>query len=109
MSSPHDVPTVTDLPTGAFLLDVREDDEWIAGHAPDATHVPLAQLPQALGVIPRDRQVVAVCRSGGRSGRATTLLREQGYDAHNYAGGMQAWDAAGHPMVAESGATPEVI
>jgi rhodanese-related sulfurtransferase len=53
--------------SGAVLLDVREPSEWQAGHAPGARHVPLGKLEAKLGVLPRDRQVVVVCRSGNRS------------------------------------------
>lgn len=102
------IPTVTTVPTGAFLLDVREDDEWADGHAPDATHIPLGQLPARFGELPSGQQVVAICKAGGRSARATAFLREQGIDAHNYDGGMHAWAAAGSPMESTTGATPSV-
>ena len=55
-----------DLPAGIYLLDVREDDEWAAGHAPDATHVRLSELSARTGEIPRDREVFVICRSGQR-------------------------------------------
>lgn len=102
------IPTVTTVPGHAFLLDVRESDEWAAGHAPGATHIPLSQLPSRVGELPADRQVVALCRSGGRSARATAFLRERGIDAHNYEGGMHAWAAVGHPMESSTGAAPAV-
>jgi rhodanese-related sulfurtransferase len=102
------IPTVTSVPEGAFLLDVREDDEWADGHAPGATHIPLGQLQARVAAVPRDRQVVAMCKGGGRSARATVFLREQGIDAHNYDGGMHAWAAAGGPMESTTGAPPVV-
>jgi rhodanese-related sulfurtransferase len=102
------IPTVTSLPAGAFLLDVREDDEWADGHAPTAIHIPLGQLAARVAEVPRDQQVVAMCKAGGRSARATAFLREQGVDAHNYDGGMHAWAAAGGPMESTTGATPTV-
>lgn len=77
----------------ALLVDVREDDEWAAGHAPPAVHVPLGRLPQT--PLPRDRPVLAICQSGNRSARAAALLLARGVDARNVAGGMQAWQAAG--------------
>lgn len=86
---------------GALLLDVREDDEWTAGHAPDAVHLRLGLLAQQRPE--RGRRIVAVCRSGARSGRATEALRQWGYDAVNLAGGMQAWAAAGLPVVTDDG------
>ena len=81
---------------GALLLDVREPDEWAAGHAPDAVHVPLGDLDPA--TIPHDRVVVAVCRSGNRSGRVALQLADAGIDVRNMTGGMKAWAADGRPV-----------
>ena len=94
--------------SGALLLDVREPDEWVSGHAPDARHVPMSDVPNALDALPRDRRVVAVCRSGARSGRVTEFLVAQGFDVVNLAGGMQAWASAGHPVVTDDGAPGQV-
>jgi rhodanese-related sulfurtransferase len=80
---------------GALLLDVREDDEWDAGHVSGAAHIPLGHLAERLDELPGDRQVVVVCRSGVRSARATAFLATSGFDAVNLAGGMRAWAAAG--------------
>jgi rhodanese-related sulfurtransferase len=77
------------------LIDVREDYEFAAGHIPEATLIPLGQLGSRLNEIPKDKTVVAVCRSGNRSGQATQLLRQAGFDAHNMAGGMISWEQAG--------------
>lgn len=105
-----DLPHSTDVRAvgGAFLLDVREDDEWRAGRAPDAVHVPLQTLPGRLQEIPTDRPVAVICRSGHRSAQATGWLRGQGYAATNVAGGMQAWAAAGLPMAGDGPARPHV-
>jgi len=84
-----------------MLIDVREHDEWTAGHAPDAIHIPLGTLTAAS--IPRDVEVMCVCRSGGRSSAATTILREAGLNAVNVTGGMAGWSAAGLPIVREDG------
>ena len=74
------------------LIDVREPYEWSAGHVSEATHIPLAEVPQRLNDIPRDRDVVMICRSGGRSERARQYLKEQGYTrVKNMVGGMQRW------------------
>jgi rhodanese-related sulfurtransferase len=81
---------------GALLLDVREPDEWEAGHAPGAVHLPLGRLPNERPA-PGCR-IVVVCRSGRRSAEATRALLAWGYDAVNLAGGMQAWAAAGLPV-----------
>jgi rhodanese-related sulfurtransferase len=94
---------------GAVLLDVREPDEWNAGHAPDAMHVPLAALAASVDRLDKDQPIVAVCRVGGRSERAAAVLLQRGYDAVNLAGGMQAWRAAGMPVVTDSGDDGTVI
>lgn len=87
----------------AVLLDVREPDEWRAGHAPGAVHVPLDELTQNLDALPRDRRIVAVCRSGARSERATKALRAAGLQVDNLLGGMKAWQAAGLPLEPRDG------
>lgn len=91
------------LDDGALLLDVRRDDEWRAGHAPDARHIPLDQLTVRSDEVPPDRPVVAVCRSGARSGQATQFLRGAGLEVVNLHGGMQAWARAGGDIVREDG------
>lgn len=85
----------------ALLLDVREDGEWAAGHAPGAVHLRLGLLAEQRPE--GGRRIVAVCRSGARSARATEVLNQWGYDAVNLAGGMQAWAAAGLPVVTDDG------
>ena len=92
---------------GALLLDVREPDEWEAGHAPAATHVPLATLPANRPA--QGRRIVAVCRTGARSARATNALNAWGYDAVNLAGGMQAWAASDLAVIAADGGPGAVI
>ncbi len=94
---------------GAVLLDVREPDEWDAGHAPEAVHVPLAALAARLDELDANTPVVAVCRVGGRSERAASLLLQRGFDAVNLAGGMQAWYSAGLPVVTDAGNPGQVI
>jgi rhodanese-related sulfurtransferase len=94
---------------GATLLDVREPDEWAAGHAPQAVHVPLAALAARVDQLDQGRPIVAVCRSGGRSERAAAALAQRGYDAVNLAGGMQAWDASGMPVVTDAGGPGQII
>jgi rhodanese-related sulfurtransferase len=96
------------VPDDAYLLDVREPDEWVAGHAPNAVHVPLGELVARLAEVPADEDIVVVCRSGARSAQATAYLNQAGRRAVNLDGGMQAWAAAGRPMVSESGAAPVV-
>jgi rhodanese-related sulfurtransferase len=96
------------VPDGAWLLDVREDDEWAAGHAPGATHIPLGQLGAHTDELPADQQIYVICRSGVRSARAAQALNGAGWQAVNVAGGMQDWAAAGRQMTTDSGAEPYV-
>jgi rhodanese-related sulfurtransferase len=93
---------------GALLLDVRQPDEWEAGHAPGARLLPLREVPDSLASLPKDRRIVAVCRSGARSGRATEFLVAQGFDVVNLAGGMQAWAMAGFPVETDDGSAGTV-
>lgn len=88
---------------GALLLDVREDDEWEAGHAPAARHVALSSVPDVLDDLLTVQTVICVCRSGGRSSRAARFLREHGVRALNLDGGMIAWHAAGAEMLSDAG------
>jgi rhodanese-related sulfurtransferase len=94
---------------GAFLLDVREADEWTAGHASAATHIRLAEVPGRVQDLPADAEVIAICRSGQRSDRAAAFLRTQGIEAVNLAGGMRAWAAAGLDVVTDDGDPGRVI
>ena len=100
---------VNEIPEGVYLLDVREDDEWRAGHAPDAVHIPLGTLGERAGEVPKDQKVYVVCRSGGRSGQAAMALNQAGWDAVNVAGGMQAWEHAARDMKSEDEGEPRVI
>jgi rhodanese-related sulfurtransferase len=96
------------VPDGAWLLDVREDEEWAAGYAPGARHIPLGELGARTAEIPQDEPVYVICRSGGRSARAAQALSTAGWQAINVEGGMQDWAAAGRPMATDSGAAPFV-
>lgn len=93
---------------GAVLLDVRERFEWEAGHAPNAVWIPLSELPERVGEVPTDADVIVVCRAGGRSLRAAGFLVGNGIGATNLSGGMQAWHSAGLPMQAADGVEPTV-
>lgn len=84
----------------ALILDVREQSEWVDGHIAKARHIPLGQLKNRLGDLEKHKgkAIVAVCRSGNRSGHACRVLKSAGFDnLHNLAGGMQAWEQAGLP------------
>ncbi|MFI6908165.1 rhodanese-like domain-containing protein [Nonomuraea sp. NPDC050394] len=97
-----------DVPVGAYLLDVREQGEWLAGHAPDAVHIPMGELQSRLDEVPAGQPVYVVCRVGGRSAHAAAWLNHVGREAVNVGGGMQSWEAARRPMVSESGQEPFV-
>jgi len=107
---PGALPTVvvTDLPDGAAILDVREDDEWAAGHIAGSVHVPLSELPTRAGDIPDGDPLVVVCRVGGRSAQVTAWLAGQGRDVVNLAGGLEAWADAGRPLITDAG-TPGTV
>jgi rhodanese-related sulfurtransferase len=100
---------------GAQLVDVRADHEWEAGHLPGAVHIPLAELPQHLDEIDKDRPVILYCRGGNRSSMATTALAEAGYDAVKLSEGAVGWEEEGLPFepeggyVAESGEAAAII
>jgi rhodanese-related sulfurtransferase len=106
------IPTVTAPEVGpdAYLLDVREPEEWAAGHAPGAHHLPMMEIPQRMTDVPDDADVVVVCRSGGRSGQVVAYLANNGWDnVRNLDGGMFAWAAAGREMTADDGQPPRVL
>ena len=108
-----DIPAVTagdvDELDDPFLLDVREADEYEAGHAPGVVLHPLGELPTVWSELPADRPVLCICRSGARSATATEFLRRQGIDAVNLEGGMQAWQAFGLDVVRDDGSYGTVI
>jgi rhodanese-related sulfurtransferase len=80
------------------LIDVREPDEWAAGHVAHALHVPLGTVPDRLDAFDGTPTYV-ICRSGARSGRACEFAVAQGHDTVNVAGGMIAWADAGFDVV----------
>lgn len=82
----------------AVALDVREPAEWRAGRMAGALHIPMGQLAQRAGELPRETTIVAVCRSGNRSGIVTHALCQAGYRAENLEGGLKAWVRAGLPL-----------
>jgi rhodanese-related sulfurtransferase len=104
---PQQVPAA-EVPADALLVDVREPDEWTAGHAPGAVHIPLGQLGARYTEIPQDGRVYVICRAGSRSNQAAHALAGAGWDVVNVSDGMTGWAAAGRPMTNESGTTPYV-
>jgi rhodanese-related sulfurtransferase len=85
----------TAIAENAFVLDVREDWEFEAGHAPTAHHIPLNSVPERLEELPKEQQIYIICKSGGRSMRAADYLLAQGFDVVSVAGGTDGWIEAG--------------
>jgi rhodanese-related sulfurtransferase/glyoxylase-like metal-dependent hydrolase (beta-lactamase superfamily II) len=94
---------------GAALVDVREPDEWEAGHAPGARLIPMSQIEARLGELDEKKATVVICRSGGRSAAITQLLSGHGRSAVNVAGGMRGWAEAGLPIVTGAGEPGVVV
>lgn len=81
---------------GAFVLDVREPEEWNEYHIPGATLIPLGELASRVNEVPRDKEVVVVCRSGNRSQQGRDILKSAGVTrVTSMAGGLKEWSAAG--------------
>jgi rhodanese-related sulfurtransferase len=89
---------------GAVLVDVRDRDDWRAGHPPDALHIPLHELGDRTAELARDRTLVTVSQSGAHSAMIAGALRRSGWTAANLAGGMVAWAQAGLSVVRDAGA-----
>ncbi|MEU6019564.1 rhodanese-like domain-containing protein [Streptomyces sp. NPDC047515] len=87
-----------ELANGAFVIDVREPDEYRAGHVPGAHPAPLSELGAVVSALPRGRTVYVICASGNRSGRAVEHLEALGVDAVPVAGGTAVWARAGHSL-----------
>ncbi|MFF4172076.1 rhodanese-like domain-containing protein [Streptomyces sp. NPDC001744] len=104
---------VASVPADALVLDVREDNEWAAGHVEGAVHVPMSDFVARFGevteVLSERGRAYVMCRVGGRSAQVTQYLVQQGFDAVNIDGGMLAWDGAGRPMVTENGSPAFVL
>ena len=86
--------------TGAFFLDVREPSEWNQAHIPGSTLIPLGQLDKRVNEVPRDKEIVVVCRSGSRSKAGRDIVKNAGFTQVTcMTGGLNAWQAAGYPTV----------
>lgn len=107
MSDPATVPEASvdelaeHLDAGGLLLDVRNPDEWAAQRVPGVPLIPLAELAQRIDDVPHPSsggRLFVICRTGARSARAVSFLRDHGIDAVNVAGGTVAWVGAGRPV-----------
>ena len=90
--------------SAALLVDVREREEWQTGHVAGATHIPLGTLPEAASSLPKDREMLVICRTGNRSAKAQEKLAQAGFThVTNVTGGMTAWAEHGLPIVTGEG------
>jgi rhodanese-related sulfurtransferase len=109
---PVELPTVTvdTVLDNAHLLDVREQVEWDAGHAPHAQHIPMREIPGRLAEVPTVGDVVVICKVGARSAQVTSYLVAQGWEnVANLDGGMLAWERSGRSVITENGVPPRVL
>lgn len=85
---------------GAFLLDVRQTEEWVQGHIEGAVSIPLGELQYRTSEIPTDRDILIICRTGNRSSQARSILRAAGFKrTTSIIGGFNAWIANGLPVI----------
>lgn len=85
---------------GAFVLDVRQPEEWNELHVPGATLIPLDQLPNRVSEVPKDQEILVICRSGNRSQAGRDILLQAGFEkVTSVSGGIIAWRNAGYPTV----------
>ncbi|MFB7511653.1 MULTISPECIES: rhodanese-like domain-containing protein [unclassified Streptomyces] len=89
----------SELAKGAFAIDVREPDEFAAGHVPGVRTAPLSELGAHLAALPADRPVYVICASGNRSAWAAEHLEAAGFAALSVAGGTSGWVRTGRPVV----------
>jgi rhodanese-related sulfurtransferase len=96
--STADAKTRVDQEKNLYILDVRQPDEFAAGHIAGAKLIPLNELNSRINELPKEKPILCVCRSGSRSGMATSQLSRAGYDVVNLKGGMIGWQMAGYPV-----------
>jgi rhodanese-related sulfurtransferase len=81
-----------------FILDVRQPNEYRAGHIAGAKLIPLNELSRRINELPEDTEILCVCRSGSRSSAAAGQLASAGFNAFNLRGGMMGWERSGYPV-----------
>jgi rhodanese-related sulfurtransferase len=111
MSTPTETPKgLAARVTDVQVVDVREPNEWTAGHIDGAIHIPLnTLLAGGSSALDATRPTVVVCRSGARSELATLMLRTRGFDAANLVGGLEAWAREGLPLASDAGTPGRVV
>lgn len=92
----------TAIAEGKFVVDVREDHEFEAGHVPNARHIPLSTVPDRTAELPQGEQIWLICQGGVRSMKAADYLEAQGFDVVSVAGGTGAWISAGKEVSLEA-------
>lgn len=90
--------SVTEVPEGAQLIDVRSQMEWDEGHAVGAKHIPMEEIPSRIDDLDLDSDLYIMCRSGGRSAQVVDWLEKHGFDAINVRGGIIDWEHFDLPM-----------
>ncbi len=80
---------------GAYVVDVREDHEFEAGHVPQARHIPLSTVADNTESLPQGETIWLICQGGVRSMKAADYLEAQGFDVVSVAGGTGSWISAG--------------
>ena len=102
-SYPHEISVteaVAKRDAGAFILDVRQPEEWNEFHVPGSTLIPLGELASRVSELPQDQEIVVVCRSGNRSAQGRDILLGAGFtQVTSMAGGLTQWEAAGYPTI----------
>jgi len=93
-----DVEELAAIHERGLLVDVREPDEYVAGHVPGAVLIPMSQFANRMGEIDETSPVFVICASGNRSSAMTDLLRGAGFDAVSVTGGIAAWTRSGRPL-----------
>jgi rhodanese-related sulfurtransferase len=83
------------------IVDIREQYEWDAGHAPGTRHIEIERVASNAPSIDRARPVAFMCRGGVRAAMVARAFRAIGFDAYNVAGGFTAWHAQGLPAEPE--------
>jgi rhodanese-related sulfurtransferase len=101
--------TAADRRTDLSVVDVRTPEEWAAGHIEGSRNIPLEELASRTGELAPDRPIVAVCRTGRRSGRAVETLRTLGIEADHVEGGVAAWSDLDLPLVTPDGGPGVVL